>query len=180
MEKQTGLNTSQNEHQSILKGDLTYKDKVIQKIIGTTVKNIDGLLTVDGGAFSNAAEKLVNTENTTSGINTEVGEKQVAVDMDIVVEYGKDIPKIAEEIRQVIHDEVKNMTHLDVVEVNLCVADIKSREEYETDSETVQDKMTDAAKTAGHFTSDKTEKAKEAISQKTDTMRGKVKENTEP
>ena len=72
-----------------VKGELTYDDKVIQKIVGTAVEQIDGLLTVDGGFFSNIAEKLVNTDNVTAGIETEVGKKQVAVDMDIVVEYGR-------------------------------------------------------------------------------------------
>ena len=73
-------------------GSLTYDDKVIQKIIGIALEHVDGLLTVDGGFFSNIAEKLVNTDNVTAGINTEVGKKQVAVDLDIVVEYDRNIP----------------------------------------------------------------------------------------
>ena len=72
-----------------VKGDLVYDDKVIQKIIGIAIEQIDGLLTVDGGFFSNAAEKLVNTDNVTAGIDTEVGKEQVAVDMDVVIEYYK-------------------------------------------------------------------------------------------
>ena len=107
-----------------VKGELTYDDKVIQKIVGTAVEQIDGLLTVDGGFFSNIAEKLVNTDNVTAGIETEVGKKQVAVDMDVVIEYGRDIPKIADRIKEVIHDEVEKMTHLDVIEVNINVVDI--------------------------------------------------------
>ncbi len=35
----------------------------------------------------------MNTDNVTAGIETEVGKKQVAVDMDVIVEYGKDIEK---------------------------------------------------------------------------------------
>ena len=81
-------------------GSLTYDDKVIQKIIGIALEDVDGLLTVDGGFFSNIAEKLVNTDNVTSGINTEVGKKQVAVDMDIVVEYGRNIPEVAERVKE--------------------------------------------------------------------------------
>ena len=119
---------------------LTYDDKVIQKIIGIALEDVDGLLTVDGGFFSNIAEKLVNTDNVTSGINTEVGKKQVAVDMDIVVEYGRNIPEVAERVKEVIHREVANMTQLDVIEVNINVVDIKSEAEYQEDSETVQDK----------------------------------------
>lgn len=64
-------------------------------------------MTVDGGFFSNIAEKLVNTDNVTAGIDTEVGKKQVAVDMDIVVEYGKDIQDIYEKMKELISREVK-------------------------------------------------------------------------
>jgi len=71
-----------------VKGELTYEDKVIQKIVGIALESVDGLLTVDGGFFSNIAGKLVNTDDVTSGINVEVGKKQVAVDLDIVAEYG--------------------------------------------------------------------------------------------
>jgi len=102
-------------------GELTYDDKVIQKIIGIALEHVDGLLTVDGGFFSNIAEKLVNTDNVTSGISTEVGKKQVAVDLDIVVEYGRNIPDVAEQVKSVIEKEVTNMTQLEVVEVNINV-----------------------------------------------------------
>ena len=85
----SGADTNVNNQN--VKGDLTYEDKVIQKIIGIALENIDGLLTVDGGFFSNMKEKLVNTDDMTAGISTEVGKKQVAVDMDIVVEYSETV-----------------------------------------------------------------------------------------
>ncbi|OFU58986.1 general stress protein [Enterococcus sp. HMSC14A10] len=160
-----------------VKGDLVYDDKVIQTIIGIAIEQIDGLLTVDGGIFSNAAEKLVNTDNVTAGIDTEVGKEQVAVDMDVVIEYGKDITKVASEIRKVIRDEVAKMTHLDVIEVNLHVVDIKTKEEFEQDSETVQDKVTSAAKTTGEFASKQSDKAKDAVNRGTDKVQEKIEEN---
>lgn len=159
-----------------MNGELTFEDKVIQKIIGIALEDVDGLLTVDGGFFSNIAEKLVNTDNVTAGIDTEVGKKQVAVDMDVVVEFGKDIEGIYEQMKELIGREVKNMTHLDVIEVNVNVVDIKTREEYAKESETVQDKVTDAAKSTGEFASKQTSKAKKAVDKGTQ----RVKENTEP
>lgn len=161
-------------------GELTYDDKVIQKIVGLAVEKIDGLLTVDGGFFSNIAEKLVNTENVASGIETEVGKKQVAVDMDVVIEYGRDITEIANEIKRVIHEEVNKMTHLDVIEVNIHVVDIKSKNEYMEDSETVQDKVTQAAKTTGRFATKQTDKAKQAINRGTNKAQESLEDNREP
>jgi len=168
MENKT--NNSANQQMS---GELTFSDKVIQKIIGFALADIDGLLTIDGGFFSNIAEKLVNTNNVTTGIQTEVGKKQVAVDMDIVVEFGKDIKNIYDEVKNVISSEVNNMTHLDVVEVNVNVVDIKSQEEYEEDSETVQDKVSGAASSTGQYISKQTSKA-------TRKAQNEVQERTEP
>jgi uncharacterized alkaline shock family protein YloU len=77
MEKQPNVPVVPNKEvaQKNITGELTFDDKVIQKIIGIALEEIDGLLTVDGGFFSNLAEKLVNTDNVTSGISTEVGKK---------------------------------------------------------------------------------------------------------
>lgn len=137
-----------------VQGKLTYEDKVIQKIIGISLEEVEGLLTVDGGFFSNLAGKLVNTDDVTSGIDVEVGEKQVAVDLDIVAEYGKDIHKIYNEMKEIITKEVKNMTGLEVIEVNVNVVDIKTEEQHEEDSVTLQDKMGDATEAVSNFTSE--------------------------
>lgn len=163
-----------------IKGELSYDDKVIQKIIAHAVEQIDGLLTVDGGFFSNIAEKLVNTENVTAGIEAEVGKEQVAVDMDVVIEYGKDIPKICDEIKRVIHDNVEKMTHLDVIEVNVHVSDIKTQKEFADSQETVQDKVTNVAKTTGHFAAKQTNKAKDAINRGTNAAQEKIDDAREP
>lgn len=68
--------TTTNEKSGV-KGNLTFDDKVIQKIIGIALSEVDGLLTVDGGFFSNVAEKLVNTSDVTSGIDVEVGKSRL-------------------------------------------------------------------------------------------------------
>lgn len=127
-------------------GKLSFDDKVIQKIVGISLNQIDGLLTVNGGFFSNMAKSIVNTDDVTAGINTEVGQKQVAIDMQIVVEYGKDIHALFKEMKQLVTKEVKSMTGLDVVEFNVDVIDIKSRAEYEADSESLQDKVSGSFK----------------------------------
>ena len=61
--------------------------------------------------------------------------------MDIVAEYGKDIETIYDQMKEVITREVQQMTHLEVIEVNVNVVDIKTQAEYQEESETVQDKL---------------------------------------
>ena len=112
-----------------VKGSLTYEDKVIQKIVGLALESVNGLLSVDGGFFSNLTGKLVNTDDVTAGVGVEVGKKQVAVDLKVVTEYKKNVPDIYQKIKDVIRKEVSDMTDLEVVEVNVTVVDIKTKEQ---------------------------------------------------
>ena len=156
----------ENANVSIVKGELTFEDKVIQKIIGIALEEVDGLLTVDGGFFSNLRDKMINSEDVTTGIHTEVGKKQVAVDMETIYD----------QMKEVITREVQQMTHLEVIEVNVNVVDIKTQAEYQEESETVQDKLGNAAEATGSFMSKQTNKAKHAVTK----GKTKVKENTAP
>lgn len=113
-----------------VKGDMTFDEQVIQKIVKMVIEQVDGLLTVSNSLFSKVADKTTDQEEM-AGIKTEVGKKEVAVDLDVVIEYGADVPKLATETKQLIYDEVKQVTGLEVIEVNLHVADILSTEEYQ-------------------------------------------------
>lgn len=167
-----------------IKSTVTYDEKVIQKIVGHALENIEGLLAVSGGFFSNVKDKLVNSDDVTTGVNVEVGKEEVATDLDVIVEYGKDIPAIAEGIKAIIAQNVEVMTHLKVVEVNVNVVDIMTREEYEASSVTLQDRVESgyesakeaasagyertkaAAQNAGEYISEKSGEAREYASEK--------------
>ena len=168
-----------NKNVEEVKGELTYENKVIQKIIGFSLENISGLLAVDGGFFSNLTEKLINTDNVTSGVNVEVGKEQVAVDLNIIVEYKKNIPELYQEIKKVITNDISNITDLEVVEVNVNVVDIKTKEQHEADSVSLQDRVTNAVESTGEFASEKFEAAKTGISDGLSTAKEKVEDGIE-
>ena len=146
-----------------VRGELTYEDKVIQKIIGLSLEKVPGLLHVDGGFFSNLTEKLVNTNDVTHGVNVEVGKEQVAVDLNVIVEYRKNVPTLYNQIKEVIVSEVAKMTDLEVVEVNVNVVDIKTKEQHEADSVSLQDRVTDVAESTGEFASEQFSRVKAGI-----------------
>ncbi len=162
-----------------VKGELTYDDKVIQKIIGLSLEKVSGLLAVDGGFFSNIKDKLVNSDNVTHGVNVEVGKEQVAVDLNVVAEYQKNVPALYKEIKKVVAEEVSKMTDLEVVEVNVNVVDIKTKEQHEADSVSLQDRVTDVAESTGEFASEQFEKAKSGISGGFSAVQEKVGDGVE-
>ena len=58
------------------------------------------------------------------GVAVEVGERQAAVDVDIVAEYGVSIADLASGIRENVVTAVERMTGLQVTEVNIVVHDV--------------------------------------------------------
>ncbi len=74
---ETYIKNTSKDLTSAIRGQLTYDDKVIEKIVGLALENVDGLLGVNGGFFANLKDKLVNTESVRDGVNVEVGKNKL-------------------------------------------------------------------------------------------------------
>ena len=160
--------------QTLIKGTVTYADQVIEKMVGHALQHVPGLLSISGGFFTDIKNKLINSSDVREGINVEVGSKQVATDLKIVVEYGKDIPEIVETMKSIIGTEVKKMTHLEVVEVNVEVVDIKTREEFEAESVTLQDRVASATQATGEVIGNQASKAGDFVTTQTEAVKDKL------
>ena len=160
--------------QTLIKGTVTYADQVIEKMVGHALQHVPGLLSISGGFFTDIKNKLINSSDVREGINVEVGSKQVATDLKIVVEYGKDIPEIVETMKSIIGTEVKKMTHLEVVEVNVEVVDIKTREEFEAESVTLQDRVASATQATCEVIGNQASKAGDFVTTQTEVVKDKL------
>ena len=65
-----------------------------------------------------------------------IGEKDVKIDVNIIVEYGSRIPDVAFEIQNREKKSVESMTGLKVSEVNVHVQGVKTEKDEEDDKET--------------------------------------------
>ena len=127
--QQKGGNTQQQNMQQ--KTSLTYDDKVVKKIAGLVAQDVPGILAMSGGLISHITEKITDNENVTKGIGAEVGKKQVALDLDVICEYNRNIPQIFKDTIDKVTKTVKDMTGLDVIEINMHVDDVMTKKEYE-------------------------------------------------
>ncbi len=110
-------------------GKTTIAASVVQKIAGIAAREISGVYAMGGGmsrAFGAIRERIPGGAAVTnvSGVQVEVGEKQAAVDLDLVVEYGASIVDLARAVRRNVITAVERMTGLEVIEVNIAVNDI--------------------------------------------------------
>lgn len=140
-ETNTAVKSQENTHQNTL----TFEDQVIKKIAGIAANEIKGILSMSGGFMSGLTDRFRSTEDITKGINAEVGEKQVALDLKVIVEYGKNVPAIFSETVNNVKKSVHDMTGLEVVEVNMHVEDVMTHSEFEakTDRDKEQESKRD-------------------------------------
>ena len=113
-------------------GKTTIAASVVQKIAGIAAREISGVYAMGGGGMSRAfgaiRERIPGGGTgaaNIAGVQVEVGEKQAAVDLDIVVEYGASIVDLARAVRRNVISAVERMTGLEVIEVNIAVNDIQ-------------------------------------------------------
>ncbi len=111
-------------------GRTSIADSVVAKIAGLAAREIAGVHAMGAGAtrtFGSIREILPgNTEARTAsqGVKVEVGERQAAIDLDLVVEYGVAIADLAAAVRKNVIERLQRMTGLEVTEVNINVDDI--------------------------------------------------------
>ncbi|GAY10540.1 Asp23/Gls24 family envelope stress response protein [Pseudonocardia sp. N23] len=111
-------------------GRTTIAASVVQKIAGIAAREISGVYAMGGGvsrAFGAIRERIPGGGTgaaNIAGVQVEVGEKQAAIDLDIVVEYGASIRELARAVRRNVITAVETMTGLEVIEVNIAVNDI--------------------------------------------------------
>lgn len=110
-------------------GKTSIADAVVQKIAGVAAREISGVHKLGGGtarAFGALRERIPGSSGPSAaqGVTVEVGERQAAVDLDIVVEYGVAIVDVATAIRRNVISSLQRMTGLEVTEVNVSVDDI--------------------------------------------------------
>ena len=101
-------------------------EDVVSVIAGIAVSEVPGVVDTAGGFAGGISEVLSGKKKLSKGIKVEVGEKETKIDVNIIVEYGTRIPDIAFEIQSKVKKAVKEMTGLDVLEVNVHVQGVRT------------------------------------------------------
>ncbi|MCL6610983.1 MAG: Asp23/Gls24 family envelope stress response protein [Peptococcaceae bacterium] len=101
-------------------GSIKIADEVVKIIAGLAATEVPGVVGMSSGVVGGIAEML-GRKNMSKGVKVEVGEKEAAVDMFVVMEYGTRIPDVAARIQENVKKAIENMTGLTVVEVNVNV-----------------------------------------------------------
>ena len=119
-------------------GNTTIADLVVAKIVALATREIAGVYALGGGTarmVGAVRQRIPGARASESqGVSVEVGERQAAADIDLVVEYGVAIPDLATAIRSNVITAVERICGLEVTEVNINVDNIHLPGEQDDDA----------------------------------------------
>ncbi|SDS50546.1 Uncharacterized conserved protein YloU, alkaline shock protein (Asp23) family [Nocardioides scoriae] len=118
-------------------GRTTIADTVVSKIAGIAAREVSGVYALGGGAARAVGalrERIPGSStNHSQGVSVEVGERQAAVDVQLVAEYGVSLADLASGIRRNVIASIERMTGLEVTEVNIEIQDVHLETEENTE-----------------------------------------------
>lgn len=119
-------------------GRTSISEVVVAKIVAIATREVDGVYAMGTGSarMIGAVRQRVpgGRASDTQGVSVEVGERQAAADLDLVVEYGVSIPDLAAAVRANVIGSVERICGLDVTEVNIGIDDIHLPGDQEADT----------------------------------------------
>ncbi len=113
-------------------GNVCISTEVVATIASIAAKSIEGVCEMAGSLTGGFAE-LLGKKNPAKGVKVAITEKDVKIDMFVVVEYGVKIPDVAWEIQEKAKSEVEAMTGLNVVAVNVNIEGVNTAKAAEVE-----------------------------------------------
>ena len=101
-------------------GAVRIADDVVSVIAGMAATEVEGIAGMAGGIASGLTERL-GIKHLQRGVKVEVGEREAAIDLYVLVDYGARIPEVAQRVQERVKTAVESMTGLKVVEVNVHI-----------------------------------------------------------
>lgn len=109
------------------RGQTSIADAVVTKVASTAAREVRGVHELGGGvsrAVGSVTQRVGVGDERTQGVSVEVGEREAAVDLTLVIDYGESIPRVSQAVRDNVIKRIEGITGLSVAEVNVTVNDL--------------------------------------------------------
>ncbi len=104
-------------------GDVQVSDDVVAIIAGLAATEVEGVSSMAGNITNEIVSKL-GMKNLSKGIQIELIEGEVKVDVAINIAFGFNIPEVSEKVQEKVSTTIENMTGLKVAVVNVRIASV--------------------------------------------------------
>jgi uncharacterized alkaline shock family protein YloU len=114
----------------IRKDKVRISDEVIGIIAGIAAADVENVTSLSGG-FVDGIASILGRKNLGKGVKVQSGEREVIIEVSIVVEYGCKIHMVAKKIQDRVREAVENMTDLNVSEVDVNVIGVNVEKDFQ-------------------------------------------------
>lgn len=110
-------------------------EDVVKIIAGIAASEVEGVAGMSGGLAGGIAE-ILGRKNLSRGVKVQLGDREAALDIFIIVRYGVSIPAVAQRVQESVKQAVESMTGLKAAEVNIHIQGVSfdTPEEGEKDT----------------------------------------------
>ncbi|MGW7932791.1 Asp23/Gls24 family envelope stress response protein [Staphylococcus xylosus] len=109
---------------------LTFSNEVVKRIAKIAILEVKGILFIKENIIEKVSNSLASSNVFSKGLHVQIGKTQTLIHFQVVLEFGYSAPEIFSKLELTIQERVKYMTGLDLVELNMHVVDILTKEEW--------------------------------------------------
>ncbi|WP_188453693.1 Asp23/Gls24 family envelope stress response protein [Virgibacillus oceani] len=117
-------------------GKVEIAPEVIEVITGIAASEVEELSSMRGNFATGVVERF-GKKSHGKGVKVELTDNGILIDLYVVLNYGVSIPQVAQKLQTNIRQTLKNMTALEIDEINVHVVGVQmdvqdnSEEKYE-------------------------------------------------
>lgn len=107
-------------------GRTVIAETAVAKVAAIAARSVQGVyaLGTGGPRALSALRDAVGGSDLGQGVRVEVGQTQVAVDINLVAVYGEPLQELAARVRAAVYRAVEELVGLEVIEVNVEISDV--------------------------------------------------------
>ncbi len=111
-------------------GEVRIADDVVAIIAALAATEVEGVVSMNGNITAEIINKLTKN-NLSKGVKITVDDNKVTADLMLNIGYGYEIPSVCEEVQKKVKTAIENMTGLEVLAVNVRIANVDIKKENE-------------------------------------------------
>ena len=104
-------------------GEIKVADEVVAIIAGLAATEVEGVSSMAGNITNEIVSRL-GMKNLSKGIQIEIADNEVVVDVALNIAYGYSIPEVSTKVQENVKSVIETMTGLSVATINVRIASV--------------------------------------------------------
>lgn len=118
-------------------GQIKVNHTVVAAIVKMATASVEGVLAVGGGFVENVTAIFKDSDKGVKVSEDEAG--NYIIEIRVIMEYGVELAKTAENVQMTVSNQVANMTGKPASSVDIIIEGVKHKEEHRKESERLKE-----------------------------------------